>query len=67
MLLPLGYPCDGVGDTATNATRCLKPDPSCAGAEARRYRTADGTCNNVKNPIWGAAMARFTRATEKSE
>jgi peroxidase len=25
------------------------------------YRTADGTCNNLKNPSWGASLTALTR------
>ncbi|BFY99802.1 hypothetical protein BsWGS_02841 [Bradybaena similaris] len=27
----------------------------------RRYRTMDGTCNNLQNPTWGAANTAFNR------
>ncbi len=55
-----------MGDAATNVTHCLQPDPDCSSAAASRYRSPDGTCNNLRNATWGAAGARFTRAAEKS-
>lgn len=27
----------------------------------RRYRSLDGTCNNLQNPIWGASNTAFNR------
>lgn len=27
----------------------------------RRYRTLDGTCNNIRHPLWGAAITPFGR------
>ncbi|XP_011872587.1 PREDICTED: peroxidase-like isoform X1 [Vollenhovia emeryi] len=29
--------------------------------ERSRYRSIDGTCNNVENPSWGSAMTAYTR------
>jgi len=28
------------------------------------YRTADGTCNNLKNPLWGSSETPYIRLAE---
>ena len=33
----------------------------CSECFHRRYRTYDGTCNNLDNPLWGAAEVPFKR------
>lgn len=35
--------------------------PNCGSESARKYRTADGTCNNLNNPTYGAANTPFRR------
>lgn len=35
--------------------------PDCSGEEVRKYRTANGTCNNLNNPTYGAADTPFRR------
>ncbi len=37
----------------------VTPTPSCL--NHRKYRTIDGTCNNLKRPTWGAANTPFQR------
>ncbi|XP_023337956.1 peroxidase [Eurytemora carolleeae] len=37
-------------------TALLKKDCSLA-----RYRSLDGTCNNLENPLWGSSMMAFSR------
>lgn len=37
---------------------CAAPPASCLKS---RYRTLDGTCNNLQNPAWGAANMRYNR------
>lgn len=34
--------------------------PRCPPASLR-YRTSDGSCNNLKNPWWGSAMSTMQR------
>lgn len=29
--------------------------------EKSKYRSIDGTCNNIENPSWGSAMTAYTR------
>lgn len=37
--------------------------PHCTPASLR-YRTADGSCNNVQNPWWGSAMSTMQRSEQ---
>lgn len=37
---------------------CPLNEPSCIKS---RFRTLDGTCNNLKNPLWGSANMRYGR------
>lgn len=37
---------------------CPSTPPQCTKA---RYRTLDGTCNNLQNPMWGSANNRYGR------
>ena len=38
-----------------------KPDVNCSDPTVRRYRTANGVCNNLENPLFGAAERKFRR------
>lgn len=40
---------------------CPARDPPRCPAAARRYRTHDGTCNNLRKPRWGSAQMPFNR------
>ena len=41
--------------------RAARPIPHCNQKTVNVYRTIDGTCNNLRNPLWGAAHAPFRR------
>jgi hypothetical protein len=44
----------------SNAAQCnRKPTPSCPSND--QYRTIDGTCNNLNNPLFGSAPTGLTR------
>ena len=39
-----------------------KREPNCSDiCFHKKYRTADGSCNNLKHPMWGAALTPFSR------
>lgn len=41
--------------------RCQRKDsPSCLPI-SRKYRTIDGSCNNLEHPWWGSAMSTMQR------
>lgn len=40
------------------APLCAAPPTACLKS---RYRTLDGTCNNLQNPAWGGANMRYNR------
>lgn len=40
---------------------CPAREPPRCPAASRRYRTHDGTCNNIRHPRWGAAQMPFHR------
>ena len=44
-------------------TNCsnIRPIPSCFDPITWVYRTIDGTCNNLKKPLFGASDTAFTR------
>lgn len=52
---------------STLSLRNTQLGESCAAAhsvdcdETSKYRSIDGTCNNIENPSWGSAMTAYTR------
>ena len=38
-----------------------EPDVDCSDPTVRRYRTANGVCNNLENPLFGSAERKFRR------
>lgn len=41
---------------------CSVLEPDCSNTEYHsHYRTYDGSCNNLDNPLWGAANTPFSR------
>ena len=42
--------------------------PDCSGAEAKRFRSIDGTCNNLARDVsWGSTGEVFDRLVKRSE
>lgn len=48
-----------------NSADCPK-DPSCLTAITSKYRTPDGTCNNLRWPSWGKAFWPYNRVLNPS-
>ena len=44
--------------TKVPSLMCPAATPVC---QKSRYRTLDGTCNNMQNPLWGSANMRYSR------
>ncbi|KAG8182838.1 hypothetical protein JTE90_000444 [Oedothorax gibbosus] len=41
--------------------RCREPFINCSGAANSKFRTVDGTCNNLGNPTWGKSDSCIRR------
>jgi len=51
--------------TALSPSECpVPPAPKCYPEE--RYRNFEGTCNNIKNPFWGAYLNQYERFMKPS-
>ncbi|XP_050539953.1 peroxidasin isoform X2 [Daktulosphaira vitifoliae] len=51
-------------DLIANLSGCLRHQnkPNCSDmCFHTKYRTIDGTCNNLQNPMWGASLTPFRR------
>ena len=49
-----------------NVTAC-RHVPDCSGAEAARFRSIDGTCNNLARDVsWGSTGEVFSRLVKRS-
>ena len=66
-ILPPGYPCEVIGAaTPVNVTAC-RHVPDCSGAEVARFRSIDGTCNNLARDVsWGSTGEVFSRLVKRS-
>lgn len=52
------YSSFGAPDSPPVGAGCLAPPAPCTNS---KYRTLDGSCNNLKYPQWGAANTRYGR------
>ena len=43
---------------------CLWPEYDCSAQETQKYRSADGSCNNLEYPLRGRALTPFTRMVD---
>lgn len=59
ILIVVVYICSfGAPDTPPIGAGCSSPAQPCTDS---KYRTLDGTCNNLRYPSWGAANTKYGR------
>ena len=44
----------------------IKDYPNCRSVESRKYRSFDGSCNNLNEPNFGRAFTPFSRLMDSS-
>lgn len=71
MIYSINYDFTGLGRQADRKKLTLKKtvleglcpprEPPVCNVATKRYRTHDGTCNNLKKPRWGSSFMPFHR------
>jgi len=64
--VPIGYPCLSLLDEQNEVpeSHCVEA-PTCLEADGR-YRSINGSCNNLANPRWGSVGEPFIPFTDKN-
>lgn len=52
---------DGLSHTSLYGTRYQKYCPRIPKCQKQKYRTFDGSCNNLKHQLWGKSITQFNR------
>ncbi|CAG0917148.1 unnamed protein product [Notodromas monacha] len=59
--LEAGYGLQKFNLGGANLANVCPPLPNCQRANQQRYRTIDGSCNNLRNPSWGMTNTAMQR------